>query len=93
MRVLVEPQEPEPLDAEATADRISIALDRADVRPRVFHGYGTATWRVIEYALEAAWDVRIGLEDTLVLPDGSPAGGNLDLVRAVMRLASDRHLI
>ena len=93
VRVLVEPQEPAPLDAEATADRISIALDRADVRPRLFHGYGTATWRVIEYALEAAWDVRIGLEDTLVLPDGSPAGGNLDLVRAVMRLAADRHLV
>jgi uncharacterized protein (DUF849 family) len=52
-----------------------------------------ATWRVIEYALEGAWDVRIGLEDTLVLPDGRQAAGNLDLVRAVMRMAADRHLL
>src|SRR2546425_5910257 len=43
VRVLVEPQEADPLEAEATADRISIALDRADVRPRLFHGYGIAT--------------------------------------------------
>lgn len=92
VRVLVEPQELEPLDAETTADRISSALDRADVRPRVFHGYGIATWRVIEYALEGAWDVRVGLEDTLVLPDGSPAGGNLDLVQAAIRMVADRHL-
>jgi uncharacterized protein (DUF849 family) len=93
VRVLVEPQETDPLAAEETADRISVALDRADVRPRLFHGYGVATWRVVEYAFEGAWDVRVGLEDTLVLPDGSPATGNLDLVRAVMRMAADRHLL
>jgi uncharacterized protein (DUF849 family) len=93
VRVLVEPQEVEPVEAEMTADRISSVLDRADVRPRVFHGYGIATWRVIEYALEGAWDVRVGLEDTLVMPDGSPAGGNLDLVQAVVRIAADRHLL
>jgi uncharacterized protein (DUF849 family) len=93
VRVLVEPQEVEPVDAETTADRISSVLDRADVRPRVFHGYGIATWRVIEYALEGAWDVRVGLEDTLVMPDGSPAGGNLDLVQAVVRMAAHRHLL
>jgi uncharacterized protein (DUF849 family) len=92
VRVLVEPQEMEPVDAETTADRISSLLDRADVRPRVFHGGGIATWRVIEYALEGAWDIRVGLEDTLVMPDGSPAGGNLDLVQAALRMAADRHL-
>jgi uncharacterized protein (DUF849 family) len=93
VRVLVEPQDTDPVQAEATADRISIALDRADVRPRLFHGYGIATWRVIEYAFEGAWDVRVGLEDTLVLPDGTPAGGNLDLVNAIVRMAAHRHLI
>jgi uncharacterized protein (DUF849 family) len=57
------------------------------------HGYGVATWRVIEYAFEGDWDVRIGLEDALVLPDGSQAAGNLDLVQTVLRMAADRHLL
>jgi uncharacterized protein (DUF849 family) len=48
---------------------------------------------VIEYALEGAWDIRVGLEDTLVMPDGSRAGGNLDLVQAAVRMAADRRLL
>lgn len=87
VRALVEPQELDPVEAEATADRISVVLDRADVRPRLFHGYGFATWRVIEYAFEGGWDVRVGLEDTLVLPDGNQAAGNQELVQTVLRMA------
>jgi uncharacterized protein (DUF849 family) len=87
VRVVVEPQEADPLQAEAAADRISTALDRADLTPRLFHGFGPATWRIIEYALEGAWDIRAGLEDTLTLPDGRPAGGNVDLVHAAVRMA------
>jgi uncharacterized protein (DUF849 family) len=93
VRALVEPQDPDPLEAEETADRISIALDRADLSSRVYHGYGRATWRVIEYAFEGGWDVRVGLEDTLTLPDGTPARDNADLVSTVMRMARDRHLV
>ena len=52
-----------------------------------------ATWRVIEYALEGKWDVRVGLEDTLQMPDGSVAAGNAELVRAVVGMASERGLL
>jgi uncharacterized protein (DUF849 family) len=83
----------DPVDAETTADRISSVLDRADVRPRVFHGYGMATWRVIEYAFEGRWDVRVGLEDTLQMPDGSTAAGNAELVGAVVRMAQKSGLL
>ena len=93
VRVLVEPQETGALEAETTADRISAALDRADVRPRLFHGYGLATWRVIEYGLEGGWDVRVGLEDTLVLPDGSRTAGNLELARTLIQMAAARGLL
>jgi uncharacterized protein (DUF849 family) len=93
VRVLVEPQDLDPLAAEAAADRIGIALDRADLSSRVYHGNGKATWRVIEYAFESGWDVRVGLEDTLTLPDGTPARDNADLVSTVMRMARDRHLV
>jgi uncharacterized protein (DUF849 family) len=45
------------------------------------------TWAVIEQALERERNVRVGLEDTLALPDGRPARGNADLVRAAVRVA------
>jgi len=93
VRVLVEPQDVDPVAAEATADRISIALDRADVMFRVYHGNGRATWRVIEYAFESGWDVRVGLEDTLTMPDSTRAVGNTELVKEVMAMARDRHLV
>jgi uncharacterized protein (DUF849 family) len=93
VRVLVEPQDSDPLEAEKTADRISVVLDRADVGPRLFHGYGMATWRVIDYAFEGGWDVRVGLEDTLQMPDGSTAEGNAELVRTVVQMAKKRGLL
>ena len=93
VRVLVEPQETDPVEAERTADRISAALDRADVGPRLFHGYGIATWRVVEYGLEGGWDVRVGLEDTFVLPDGSHTAGNAELARILVQMAAARGLL
>ena len=38
--------------------------------------------------LAHGYDVRIGLEDTLLMPDGSRAPGNADLVAAAARIAS-----
>jgi uncharacterized protein (DUF849 family) len=48
-----------------------------------------ATWQVIRAALRHGRDIRIGLEDTTVLPDGSTAAGNASLVAAAVRLATD----
>lgn len=90
VRALIEPQDPEPVDAEAEAERITAVLDRAAVSPRVYHGVGLATWRVIEYGMDGGWDVRVGLEDTLFLPDGTRAGGNAQLVEAVVQMAGPR---
>ena len=69
-----------PDDARAVA-----ALIPAEV-PQLWHGYGPETWEVISVAAEAAVDVRVGLEDTLVLPDGSVAPGNAELVAAALAL-------
>ena len=33
--------------------------------------------------------IRVGLEDTIVLPDGSVAEGNADLVAAAVRLVRE----
>jgi uncharacterized protein (DUF849 family) len=59
-------------------------LDAANVRtPRLYHGVEVATWAVVRDARRRGRDVRIGLEDTLVLPDGSPARDNSQLVELV----------
>jgi uncharacterized protein (DUF849 family) len=54
--------------------------------PRLHHGYGPATWAVVGAALERGRDVRVGLEDVLVMPDGSTAAGNAALVAAAVAL-------
>jgi len=41
---------------------------------------------VLTAAAAMGADVRIGLEDTIVLPDGTVAEGNGDLVAAAVRL-------
>jgi uncharacterized protein (DUF849 family) len=53
---------------------------------QVRHGYDLATWHVLRAAIADGQDIRVGLEDTRVLPDGSAAEGNADLVAAAVRL-------
>jgi uncharacterized protein (DUF849 family) len=75
------------VEVEGGADeaRAVAALIPAEVA-QLWHGYGPQTWEVILAAAEAGVDVRIGLEDTLVLPDGSVAAGNAELVAAAAEL-------
>jgi uncharacterized protein (DUF849 family) len=88
VRVLVEPEPSDPAAAQAEAALISAGLDHAGIEaPRVYHGQGLATWPVIENAMRDGWDIRIGLEDTLQMPDGSTAEDNLALVTEVVRMA------
>ncbi|MBV8528363.1 MAG: 3-keto-5-aminohexanoate cleavage protein [Candidatus Dormibacteraeota bacterium] len=74
--------------AVALASRIDLILDDGLVEtPRLHHGSGRATWAVIASAVEHGHDVRVGLEDTLVMPDGSVAADNASLVEACAALA------
>lgn len=85
--MLVEPDGDDPRESVALAQAIDDALDAADVRlPRLHHGYGKATWAVIRRAVEEGHDVRVGLEDTLELPDATPAKDNAELVRVALVL-------
>ena len=89
-QVLVEPTSLVAPEAVAVASAISAALlERGVTVPQVHHGYGLATWDVIRWAAGAGAGIRVGLEDTTVLPDGSVAAGNGDLVAAAMRLAAE----
>jgi uncharacterized protein (DUF849 family) len=70
------------------AAAIDAVLDDAGVEaPRFHHGGDAATWAVLARALEAGHHIRVGLEDTLVLPDGATARDNGDLVAAAVALA------
>jgi uncharacterized protein (DUF849 family) len=87
--VLMEPVSLEPAEALATAAETAAELARLGVTARqVRHGYALATWDVLRAAIAAGQDIRVGLEDTTVLPDGSTAAGNGDLVAAAVRLSS-----
>jgi uncharacterized protein (DUF849 family) len=48
---------------------------------QVHHGDDVATWHVMERAVSRGHGIRIGLEDTTVLPDGRRPAGNGELVR------------
>lgn len=54
--------------------------------PQLWHGFGQRTWEVIAAGAAAGHDVRVGLEDVLVLPDGAAAAGNAELVGAAVEL-------
>jgi uncharacterized protein (DUF849 family) len=47
---------------------------------------GAATWAVLRAAVARGRDIRVGLEDTTVLPDGRAANGNRELVEAAVAL-------
>lgn len=87
LRVLIEPAGQGASDQLTTAQAIDAELDRQSVEaPRLAHGTGVATWSVLEWSASSGHDLRIGLEDTLVMADGSPAQGNAALVAAAAQL-------
>lgn len=54
--------------------------------PQLWHGYEARTWEVIEAGNAAGHDIRIGLEDVLVLPGGEPAPDNAALVTVAVAM-------
>ena len=91
LRVLVEAQPLPPENAVAAAAAIDAELDAARIAlPRVHHGEGAATWAVLAAAVDGGRDIRIGLEDTLELPDGRRAPDTAALVAAAVLMARRR---
>ena len=86
-RTMVEPLDPDPLDAVAHAEAIERELSEGAVRlEQVHHGEGIASWAVNRRAVARGRGIRTGLEDTPVLPDGRLATGNGELVAAAASL-------
>lgn len=82
-RVLIEPLDADPAAAVAHAAAMEQVLEDGGITlSQVHHGDDVATWRVMKRAVSRGHGIRVGLEDTTVLPDGSRPAGNADLVRA-----------
>jgi uncharacterized protein (DUF849 family) len=80
MRVLVETND------VAAAGEMGAALEKGGLSaPQLHHGGHTDAWRALDAALARGRDIRIGLEDTTLLPDGSLARDNADLVAEAAR--------
>ncbi|MFB8189057.1 3-keto-5-aminohexanoate cleavage protein [Microbacterium sp. NPDC055988] len=85
LRVLIElPDEPAETVREHAEGMIAhVSLEEPEL-PVLLHGEEGSTWPLFDLAVELGLDARIGLEDTLLLPDGSTAPGNAALVRAAV---------
>jgi uncharacterized protein (DUF849 family) len=88
LRVLLEL--PSGLDEAATAEAADALLTGMGAGPGgrtgsgvpvLLHGAGSSAWPAVWHASRRRVPTRIGLEDTLELPDASPAPGDAALVR------------
>lgn len=81
LRVLAEITDAGPGTAPALLGRL-----RSATRPVLLHGEDDSAWPVLRLAGARGLDARIGLEDTLLLPDGSPAPSNAALATAARKI-------
>jgi len=86
MRVMIEL----PADADvALADELlDQVLAVGSPAPVLLHGLDESCWPLLEHAGARGVQTRIGMEDTLMLPDGSVAPDNAALVAAAVDLLS-----
>jgi uncharacterized protein (DUF849 family) len=75
-------------DPVGLAGQLNDALDAiGSAAPRLTHGAGAWTWPLVQDALRRGHDTRVGFEDSTLLPDGSTARSNADLVSAALSFA------
>jgi uncharacterized protein (DUF849 family) len=86
MRVMVEL--PADGDTAIADDLLGLVFTAASAAPVLLHGVDESCWPLLEHAGRRGVQARIGLEDTLSMPDGTPAPGNAALVVAALQLLS-----
>jgi uncharacterized protein (DUF849 family) len=86
LRLLIEPFDSSTSAALKTLDLIEALLDTTRVKQsRVLHGLNHTAWDLIDEAAGRGYDTRVGFEDILTLPDGTPAASNAALVAEAAR--------
>jgi uncharacterized protein (DUF849 family) len=86
LRVLVETSNGGAADPIAAAAEVDELLVEGGLTvPQLHHGVDADAWEMLDAALARGRDVRIGLEDTTRMPDGSAAPGNAELAAEAAR--------
>ncbi|MGW0477888.1 3-keto-5-aminohexanoate cleavage protein [Nonomuraea sp. NPDC003214] len=85
LRVLAEITEATPQDALHAAAGLLDELEPA-AAPILLHGEDATAWPILRLAASRRLHARIGLEDVLHLPDGTPAPDNAALIRAAREI-------
>lgn len=92
LRVLVEILDVPADQARTAADQVLAAVHQAaprtrdDRAPVLLHGEGEACWPLVRHAIQLGLPTRIGLEDILTAPDGTPVRDNAHLVELATSL-------
>ena len=86
MRVMIELQADG--DIATADDLLGQVLEAGSPAPVLVHGFDESCWPLLEHAGARGVQTRIGMEDTLRLPDGSTAPDNAALVSAAVQLLS-----
>jgi uncharacterized protein (DUF849 family) len=86
MRVMIELQADG--DVMAADDMLSQVMATNSPAPVLLHGFDESCWPLLEHAGARGVQTRIGMEDTLRLPDGATASDNAELVSAAVALLS-----
>lgn len=89
LRVLAEITVTDRLAAPQAAISLLDELEQETNLPVLLHGENDAAWTVLAIAASRGLDMRVGLEDVLHLPDGSPAVSNADLIRTARHLLAE----
>ena len=75
-------------DVDTADDVLGELLAAGSPAPVLLHGLDESCWPLLEHAGLRGVQARIGMEDTLLLPDGSTAPDNAALVAAAVALLS-----
>ena len=87
LRILVEIDRPQRDVALGEAEAIRATLARAGIsRAVLLHGFDGTVWPFVEHAARHRLSTRVGLEDGRILPDGSDALSNAQLVAAAVAM-------
>ena len=91
LRVLVEMTSDDEAEALAEAKAVLDVLAAGNCKlPILLHGADGSVWACVEEAARLGHSTRVGFEDGLRLPDGSPAQSNADLVAAAAQIMGKR---
>ena len=89
LRILIEPQDATLEAALTNIQSIEALLDRAENQiSRLLHGLDTTAWDLVHEAVNRGYSTRVGLEDMLMLPDGTSAHDNTALITAARQFFS-----